>query len=289
MDTVPTVRVGERQVSKLVLGGNMFSGFSHRGRAGDREMRRYYTVARVKETLRRAEQLGINTLVARADNHVIRTLEEYWGEGGAIQWFAQTCSEMASLEGSVAHAIANGAHGVYVHGGKMDFLLANGGLDQAVKAVAQVRAAGLPAGVGGHNPRVFAWAESVKLPVDFYMCSYYDPAPRVGNPLHDPEANESYIPENREAMVATVRGLSKPAIHYKVMAAGRHKPEEALAFAARHLRPQDMVAIGIYTKNKPDMLEEDIRLLRRFGAMEGHCGGSVRTADGADSADGRGR
>ena len=37
--------------------------------------------------------------------------------------------------------------------------------------------------------------------------------------------------------------------------------QEAMEFAARHLRPEDAVCIGIYPKEHPDGLEEDIRLL----------------------------
>jgi hypothetical protein len=56
-------------------------------------------------------------------------------------------------------------------------------------------------------------------------------------------------------------------IHYKVLAGGRSDPAEAFAFVAKHLRPQDAVAVGVYTNGKPDLIEENIRLLRKFGAM----------------------
>jgi hypothetical protein len=35
------------------------------------------------------------------------------------------------------------------------------------------------------------------------------------------------------------------------MAAGRNDPREALAFVARHLRPQDAVCIGFFMRDNP--------------------------------------
>jgi len=44
------------------------------------------------------------------------------------------------------------------------------------------------------------------------------------------------------------------------MTAHSHTPREAFAFVAQHLRPQDTVCIGIFPKDKPDMLAEDVSL-----------------------------
>ncbi|MGQ9454715.1 MAG: hypothetical protein ACUVRS_06220 [Armatimonadota bacterium] len=93
-----TVRIGNLEVSRFILGGNPFSGFSHQSAELDRAMLHYFTVERIKRVLRQAESLGINTLVARADNHIVRLLMEYWDEGGRIRWIAQTAPEMLSIQ-----------------------------------------------------------------------------------------------------------------------------------------------------------------------------------------------
>ena len=64
-------------------------------------------------------------------------------------------------------------------------------------------------------------------------------------------------------MTALISDLSKPVIHYKILAAGRNDPAEAFAFTARHLRPQDAVCVGIHTKDKSGMLREDTELFLR--------------------------
>ena len=256
---IPHVTIKNLSVSRLIIGGNPFSGFSHQGVDKDNEMIRYYTAGRIKETLRKAESLGINTFLGRADRHIIRTLLEHRNEGGRIQWFAQTCPEMQSIERSIEEAVSGGAAAAYVHGGVMDYLLANDELDQVPPAIEAIKQAGLPAGVAGHDPRVFGWAEK-NLDLDFYMCSYYNAAHRDENAEHIHGRPEWFLPEDRDAMTGVIQGLSKPAIHYKVLAAGRNDPAEAFSFTAKHLRPQDAVCVGIYTKDNPGMLDEDVRL-----------------------------
>ena len=89
-------------VSRLMMGSNPFSGFSHQSLERDDEMRHYFSAQRVKETLRSAEAVGVNTLIARTDYHVMRMLMEYRDEGGTLQWFAQTCPEVGSHDASAS-------------------------------------------------------------------------------------------------------------------------------------------------------------------------------------------
>jgi hypothetical protein len=254
------VNIGNLSVSKLILGTNTFSGFSHQGPEKDLEMKQYFTVSRIKDILKQAEALGINTVIARTDNFVLRVLMEYWNEGGTIQWVAQTCPELDSVDRSVGNAIAGKARACYIHGGQMDYFTANNKTEEIAPAIEKIQAAGLPAGVAGHDPRVFDWAEK-NLNVDFYMCCYYNAAHRDEHAEHVSGMPEWFKDEDRAAMVKCIKDLKKPVIHYKILAAGRNRPEEGFAFAAAHLRPQDAVCVGVYTKDKPDMLKENLKLL----------------------------
>lgn len=223
-------------------------------------MRRYYTVSRIKQTLAEAERLGINTFIGRTDNHIIRMLQEYWDAGGAIQWIAQTAPELRSSELAIDRAVGAGARGCFLHGGETDFLLANDRLNEVPALIARIRDAGLAAGVASHNPKVFRWARD-HLDVDFCMCCYYDPSDRSKRPQHVPGSADRFRGEDRDAMAATIQTLTVPAIHYKILAAGRNDPKEAFAYAARHMRPNDAVCVGFFTKDHPTMIEEDIQLL----------------------------
>lgn len=257
-----TVTLGNLPVSRLILGGNPFSTFSHQSPDRDREMREYYTAARIKETFRQAEAAGVTTFIGRTDNHIIRVLQEYWDEGGALQWVAQTASELKTIGAGAGRAIAFGAKACFAHGGCVDYALANSQEQEVLDAIAQIKAAGLPAGVAGHHPRVFEWAEA-NLDCDFYMCSYYNPSERARHAAHDPTCQERFHDDDRALMVETIAGLTRPVIHYKVFAAGRKRPEETFPFVARHLRPGDAVCVGVFTKDDPDMIARNVASLER--------------------------
>jgi hypothetical protein len=258
-----TVKIGNCSVSRLIIGGNPFSGFSHLGTDRDLEMKKYFTTEQVKATLRQAEELGLNTHIGRADHHVMRILLEYWDQGGQIQWFAQTCPELGSTEQGIMNAVKGGAKACHIHGGTMDNLMANDRLDTVPALIEIIKKAGLAAGIAGHTTKVFDWAEDTKLPVDYYLCCYYNPIPREKSAEHIPGTEETYRSVDRDAMVQRIATLSKPAVHYKIMAAGRNDPAEAFAFAAKNLRPIDAVCIGVFPKDQPDMLAEDIALLEK--------------------------
>jgi len=250
------------RVSRLLLGSNPFSGFSHQGIARDEAMLHYYTTARIKQTLFEAERLGITGFVARTDFHVMRMLLEYRDEGGRLAWFAQTCPEVGDSEACVRRALRGGAVACHIHGGVMDHLVAQGRADEVASAIALIRASGLKAGIAGHTTAVFEWAER-HLDVDYYMCCHYNPTPRAADPEHVHGAVEEYREEDRQAMVDLVQSLSRPVIHYKVLAAGRNDPEQAFAYCGERMRPQDLACIGVFTGDDPHMLATDVRLFER--------------------------
>lgn len=259
---IDSIQIGHLKVSKFIIGGNPFSGYSHQGAEKDMEMKRYYTVARIKETLRQAEDLGIDTFIGRTDNHIMRMLLEYWDEGGTIQWIAQTATGLDSIDRAVKNAIAGGAEACFIHGGQMDRAIANKTVEKIHRAVSKINDAGMPAGIAGHNPKVFEWAEE-NLDIDFYMVSYYDPSSRAKQAEYSNHAVEKYPAEDRELKARLIQKLSKPAIHYKIMAAGRNNPEEAISFVAKNLRPQDGICVGIYTRENPQMIKEDLHLFEQ--------------------------
>lgn len=250
------VRIGSMEVSRFILGGNPISGNSHQSADIDRRMRNYFTNEQSKRLLRDAESLGVSTFLGRCDRHISRLLLEHWNEGGKIEWIAQTCPEFDTWECSVNHALQGGAKACYIHGGMMDHFLANGRLSEVPPVIEMIREAGMVVGIAGHMPEVFDWAER-EVDVDFYMCSYHNPARRDASPILQ-GFGETYSEEDRQRMVERIATLSRPAIHYKVLAAGRKAPEEAFEFVAKHLRPQDAVCVGVYDEDNPDMLRHDV-------------------------------
>jgi len=257
------VSLGKVQISRLAIGGNPFSGFSHQGAARDREMRGYYTADRIKAALRKAEAAGITTLFARADNHMMRLLEEYWDEGGTIQWFAQSASEREDYLRNIDTAAERGARGMYLHGGVLDNLFARGETQHFARALERIRSHGLAAGLAAHNPIVHEWIRD-HLEPDFQLCCYYDPSPRDESPHHVTSDEEVFDPAQRDVMARCIGTLKAPAVHYKVLAAGRTPVEEAFSYVARAIRPQDAVLVGFHLGDDPDQIAKTMAAFERI-------------------------
>jgi len=262
------VTIAGVETSRFILGSNPFSGFSHQGVARDLEMKRWYTTRHIKETLLEAEELGITTLIARTDFHIMRILLEYRDEGGKLQWFAQLIPGFGPTENHVRRAHSMSARACHIHGGVMDHLVAQGRADEVRPIIDLIRELGMIAGIAGHNVRVFEWAEE-HLDCDYYMCCYYNPTSRDERPEHVHGADEKYRSEDREAMITFIAEASRPVIHYKVLASGRNDPAEAFAFAASRMRDNDAMCVGVFRGDDVDMLRKDVKLFEEALARTG--------------------
>ncbi len=255
-----TVKLGDVSVTRFILGGNPFGGFAHQTRERDEEMVNWYTMERVKECYRLAEEAGVTAHLGRADEFVRRALREHWNEGGTLTWIAQTCPEVGVMSHGVNIAIRGRAKCCFLHGGEMDYRVAHDQTKEVFEAIEIIKDHGLPAGVAGHNTDTIRWAAD-HLDLDFFMTCYYNPDDRTKQASRNYMQEEYYGPEHREAMCALIQQLPAPAIHYKVLAAGRNDPKEAFEFVADAYRPGDAVCIGIFTKENRNMIHENIDLL----------------------------
>jgi len=256
MPDMPMTTIGPLTVSRFIVGGNPFSGNSHWSAELSDRMRHWWTSARIKDCLHEAESLGVNTLIARGDNHIQRLLTEYWDEGGTIQWLAQTAPERKSIEANIRQICGAGAQGCYLHGGMADGIWRDGDPEQMRDWIALIKELGMVAGMASHNWEYPLRAEEMDLGCDFYMCCFYDLYGRGG---------EYYEEEDRQAMVRTIRQLEKPCIAFKIMAAGRNEPEAAFRFAFEQIKPTDPVCVGFYTEEQPAQVADNVALTVKYG------------------------
>lgn len=257
---LPQIDFCGRRVSRIAVGGNPFSGIGHQDSALDQAMKNYYTVGRIKETLFQCEELGINTAFMRADAHIIRMLREYWNEGGKIQWFAQHAPEHRNMLDNIKSAKGGGATGIYIQGGVTDSLQEAGKLEDLREALALLRTLGVVSGLAGHQPKTHRDVQALGLDYDFHMVCFYNLTGRRGKvDVADPDS-ERYRADDRKLAANLLRDLKKPCVAYKIMAAGRSDPREAIPYAVRHLKPTDIVCLGFFPKHRPDEIRDDIAL-----------------------------
>jgi len=248
---LPTTTIGTNSVTRLIVGGNPFSGNSHFSHQRDIEMRDYYTVDKIKETLRQCEEAGINTWQSRGDNFIMRVLNEYRLEGGHLQWIAQTASERRDVIGNIHQIAGYEPIAIYHHGSLTDRLFRSGDFEEVVRRFDVIRDLGFAAGIGTHLPEVVLRCEEIGLRPDFYMLSFYNLTDR----------GEGYDPEDPVKACEVIRNVKRPFIAFKIMAAGRNDPREAFEFAFRNIKDTDAVDVGVYTKHQPDQVFENARIV----------------------------
>ncbi len=262
------VPICNAEVSRVAVGGNQISGFSHQGDERSKEMTSWFTIDRICDMLNDAEEAGINTLFARSDDHVIGTLSEYWRRGGRIQWFAQITASVFedartgdNWQGWLQRSAEAGATALYLHGGLTDYWFANKSFDLFQEFQKLGRANGRAVGYAGHTSSAHQWVRD-NVDADFQMCSYYNPTDRTASPHHISHG-ESWVPEHRDLMAATIATIQKPVVHYKVFAGGNRPIQEAFEFMGGTVRSGDVALFGIFPKDDPDQITTDIELFEK--------------------------
>ena len=161
--TLPVGKIGGRPFSRLILGGNLLSGWAH-----SRDLiyvsqlvKAYHNKDRIFATLLVAEKCGVNTLLT---NPILCTLiDEYWKRRiGKIQFI----SDCAGLEyddkgphpmafdkylDKVQRAIDYGAAACYIQGETADYYIKNAQPDRLIKVVEKIRANKVLVGIGAHH------------------------------------------------------------------------------------------------------------------------------------------
>ncbi len=281
---LPTIKLGSLEVTRLIIGGNPFSGNSHVNESLSEAMRDYFTTARIKETLFRCEEYGINTMQLRGDAHIMRMIREYRAEGGTMKWIGQTATEFFSFENNVRQMVKAGADAIYHHGSSTDKLFLAGDLATLRDHLKILRDTGLPVGLCTHIPEVIRYSEENGWDVDFYMgCVYnisrkekgYDEfisslAGHSAGALHDaagadsgihdvagPDGSlsgEPFYDSDIPIMYDRIRKTNKPCLAFKILGATRRCASQETVRAAFHeafreIKPTDGVIVGMFPKD----------------------------------------
>ena len=251
---LPTGKIGDLEISRLICGGNLISGHAH-----SRDLiyvspllKQYFTDDKVLETLQIAEENGVNTAILRLDAHCLRILDKHWNErGGKLQWIAQIKPSEQNIKGDIRKAVDNGAGGVYLQGGVGDDFTQRGRIDLIGMAVECMKEHGVVAGIGAHMLDVVVASEKAGLNPDFYMKtlnskSYWSTGPM---PRHD-----SVWAETPQETIEFMKTVNKPWIAFKVLGAGAIHPKEGFKYAFNN--GADFICVGMFDFQ----IEEDVEI-----------------------------
>jgi len=262
METLPTIDLCGHEVTRLICGGNPFSGVSHQTGELSREMTEYYTTANLLAALDECVKNGINTIQNRGDRHISRMYLEHRLAGGPLQWIAQTASEMANLRANIDRILSFKAMAIYHHGTHVDNMWHEGRIDEIADIIKYIKDQGVPAGMCSHIPEVIEYAEEKGFETDFYMCCFYNLSRKQRDYVvtSSKSGEEKYLPEDPPAMAKVIRQVPKPCLAFKILGAGRNcaTPQDvkrAFQFAFENIKPTDAVVVGHFQKRRNEIAE----------------------------------
>lgn len=255
--TLPTVDFCGLRVTRLLIGANPFGGYSHQNPERDKAMLALCTPAHIRETWKRAEAAGLNTMVTNNETpHVIQAVREYLSGGGTLQWIAQVNNgRNGKMTAAIDEVVDIGCKAMYFHGGQVDAAYERRDADAVKGWCEHARSRGVPAGVAGHAPEVHRWVDSLGV-ADFHAVCFFN----CGS-LHAGKGDTFRLADVALAS-ACARQIKKPCIGYKIMGAGRLDPRMAFEYAFEHIKPSDVVNVGMFRGDKDNMVEENADLVR---------------------------
>lgn len=252
---LPTGKIGKIDVSRLILGGNLLTHYTH-----SRDLKYVYSLAahyntdeKILDTLALAEASGINTVSMHNPPHPISLLRRYRKErGGKIQWIicptAPLGSDMSKYRKEVEDLVKDGAEALYLWGVLGDGAVERGRIDWIANAVAVAKEFGVPSGVGAHSLDVIKECEKNNVGADFYIKTFhhhkYPTAPKPEQVKGPYNEFPGYWCSNPEETAEFMKSVTKPWIAFKVMAAGAIPPADAFRYAFRN--GADFVLAGMF-------------------------------------------
>jgi len=240
---VPTAKIGDREFSRVILGGNLMNGFAH---ARDliyvsKLIKAYHTQERVFATLKLAEDCGINTILT---NPILAPIiEGYWDQGvGNIQFIAQCKGKTEEeLLDCVRYSIDQGACAAYIQGAAADSIVSHGKLDWIESALDLIRESDIPAGIGGHYLQTIMSCVEVGFEPDFWMKTLHHHKYWSADVV---DQHDNIWCEEPDQTIAFMEQLPQPWIAFKVLAAGSIHPKQGFRYAFE--AGADFICVGMY-------------------------------------------
>ncbi len=257
----PKGKIGDIEMSRLVLGCNLISGYSH-----SRDLhyvgslfRHYNTEKKIYETYSLAEQAGIDTTNVVLSsfpflNHYIKVT------GSKLKTIAQVHVKPEESDPLLQFKQARdfGTTSMYVQGGCADQLVKNEKLDSIREAVEFTRSQGMLAGIGAHSIQVVLACEKAGIKPDYYFKTvhhdhYWSAHPRENRKEFEVDTKRSLDHDQfhdnifdifPEQTVEAFNSIDVPLFGFKVLAGGAIKPEDAFRYAFE--AGSDFICVGMF-------------------------------------------
>ena len=256
---LPEGKLGNINMSRMIMGCNMIIGWAH---ARDliytnSLVKAYNTEKKIVQTLYLGEQAGINTLIMVPDAYkVLNKYKDLYNSN--IQSICMATLPKDDFFSNIDLSIDSGANALYIHGRVCDAYIKEGKIKELNKAIEYIKKRGYQAGVGAHCLETIEGCEREGIPSDFYVKTFhhdkYWSALPVENREPYIEIGPSYVEHNKycdnmwdlypDRTVEFMKGVSKPFIAFKVLAAGAIPPKTGFRYAFEN--GADFICVGMF-------------------------------------------
>jgi len=274
---LPTIRLGDHHITRLIAGSNPISGYSYMGPILDQHMKEYFTPEQITEFLWKCECAGINTHQFSSPEQMADVFRKLRDRGSKMKFI---CLHSGGPEQTSIKQVVKDTQPIAIvhHGGVTDRLFREGKSQEVHDFVKRVHDAGVLAGVSAHNPGCIKQAADEGWEVDLFMtCFHYltRTPEEMGKmpPIVTLQIGYPFFASDPLDMTKVVQQVEQPCLGFKILAAGRrcHDKQsvmEAFKFAFEHLKPTDGVIVGMYPRYH-DQIGENAQLTRQFGTPQG--------------------
>ena len=251
--TIPTGRIKDRDFGRLILGGNLLSGWAH-----SRDLiyvsqlvKAYHQKEKIFATLLLAEKCGVNTLLTHPV--LCSLIEEYWKRGIGKMQFISDCAGLNYTDKGpepmpfdqyldlVKRAIDTGAVACYIQGETADYYMERGDVDTIVRVMDYIRSRGVICGIGAHKIETIKACVEAGLETDFWMKTLHHH--NYWSARHPTWHDNMYCFKPDET-ISFMKQRPEPFIAFKVLAAGAIHPSEGFRYAWEN--GADFVCAGMY-------------------------------------------
>jgi hypothetical protein len=268
---LPTLQIGKHSISRLIIGGNPFYGYSHFNRLFSQHMVEWATPERIVDVLRRCEAQGVNTWQFSHSERTISDLKRHRDAGGKMQWILLSHAEIENDHKIIREVAKLKPVGIVHHGGSAERKRRTGKIQEVWDFLKAVRDSGVHVGLSTHDPEFLEEAESQGRDVDFYMTALYylTRSPQEFEKLLGQRPlGEVYLPNDPARMYKAIRSTKRPCLAYKVLAAGRltdtpKQIDAAFQSAFTNMKPSDGIIIGMYPRYF-DQVKDNADRVRRI-------------------------
>lgn len=263
---LPKGKIGNHEISRLVLGGNLIGGWSHARDLiyVDNLFKAYNSEKKIYETLILAERSGINAInIGYPTNRLIQKYKKL--NGSKIKVLSQVAptivkgdSKKTDYFAQINGAIDAGADILQIQGNWCDWLVRDKQIEIIAKMMERIREQGYIAGLGAHTIDSLIACEEFGIAPDYYMKTMHHDKYWSAHPMENRVPFEvdgtNYLDHNKfhnnlfdlfpERTIEFVQRVKVPVMGFKILAAGAIQPKDGFNYAFRN--GADFICVGMF-------------------------------------------